>query len=161
MKADKIKTIADLRGKVIGVNARGSAPDSAAEMMLLRYNPKPPSDYQILEVPFPSQLAALKADKLDVGVVIPPFNLEAEADPGLKPLFSIGDVFGPLETSMWIARADFIANHRAAIVDFLEDNIRMRRWMSDPKTRADAIKELSNSLTRSHSRIDASWTKAR
>jgi NitT/TauT family transport system substrate-binding protein len=143
VKAAKINTIDDLRGKVIGVNARGSAPDSAAEAMLLRHNLKPASDYQILEVPFPSQLAALKADKIDVGVVIPPFSLEAETDPRLKPLFSIGDVFGPLETSMWVSRADFVNDHRAALVDFLEDNIRMRKWMSDPTTRDDAVRELS------------------
>jgi NitT/TauT family transport system substrate-binding protein len=111
--------------------------------MLLRHNLKPASDYQILEVPFPSQLAALKADKIDVGVVIPPFSLEAETDPRLKPLFSIGDVFGPLETSMWVSRADFVNDHRAALVDFLEDNIRMRKWMSDPTTRDDAVRELS------------------
>jgi NitT/TauT family transport system substrate-binding protein len=143
VKADKIRTIGELKEKVVGVNARGSAPDSAIEIMLLRHNLKPPGDYQILELPFPSQLPALKADKIDLGVVIPPFNLEAEADPSLKPLFSIGDVFGPLETSMWVGRADFIQDHRAAIVDFLEDNIRMRQWMFDPKTRGDAIRELS------------------
>jgi NitT/TauT family transport system substrate-binding protein len=142
-KASKINAIDDLKGKVIGVNARGSAPDSAAEIMLARHDLKLPNDYQILEVPFPSQLPALKADKIDVGVLIPPFNLDGEADPGLKPIFSIGDVFGPLETSMWVSRADFVKEHRAALVDFLEDNIRMRRWISDPETREDAIKELS------------------
>src|SRR5262249_30053937 len=89
------------------------------------------------------QLPALKADKIDLGVLIPPFNLEGAADPELKPIFSIGDVFGALETSMWGGRADFINSHRAALVDFLEDNIRMRRWMADPETRDDAIKELA------------------
>ncbi len=142
-KASKIGTVDDLKGKVIGVNARGSAPDSAAEIMLARHDLKLPNDYQILEVPFPSQLPALKADKIDVGVLIPPFNLEAGADPSLKPIFSIGDVFGAVETSMWVSRADFVKEHRAAIIDFLEDNIRMRRWISDPETRDDAIKELS------------------
>jgi sulfonate transport system substrate-binding protein len=142
-KASKVNTIDDLKGKVIGVNARGSAPDSAAEIMLAQHDLKLPNDYQILEVPFPSQLPALKADKIDVGVLIPPFNLEGGADPSLKPIFSIGDVFGALETSMWVSRADFIKAHRAALVDFLEDNIRMRRWMTDPETRDDAIKELS------------------
>jgi NitT/TauT family transport system substrate-binding protein len=43
-----------------------------------------------------------------------------------------------------MAKADFIAKNRAALVDFLEDNIRMRRWMFDPKTRADAIKQLAD-----------------
>jgi sulfonate transport system substrate-binding protein len=143
VKANKIKTIDDLKGKVIGVNALGSAPDSAVETMLKRHNLRAPNDYQILEISFPSQLPTLRADKIDLAILLPPFSVEAEADPSLKRLFSIGEVFGPLETSVWVSRTDFIAQHRAAIVDFLEDNIRMRQWMMDPKTRGDAIKVLS------------------
>lgn len=143
VKADRIETIEDLKGKVIGVNALGSAPDSAAEIMLARHGLTLPSDYHILEVPFPSELPALEADKLDAAVLIPPFNLGAGADHELKPLFAIGDVFGAFETSMWVTTAEFIKRNRPALVDFLEDNIRMRRWMFDPKTREDAIKELA------------------
>jgi sulfonate transport system substrate-binding protein len=45
---------------------------------------------------------------------------------------------------LWMAKADFIAKNRAALVDFLEDNIRMRRWMFDPKTRTNAIKQVAD-----------------
>jgi NitT/TauT family transport system substrate-binding protein len=141
---DRIKTIGDLEGKVIGVNARASATDAAAEIVLSRHGLTPLRDYQLLEVAFPFQLAALKAGKIDAAVLVPPFNLDAEADPSLAPLFSLGDAFGPLETSVWAGKADFIANNRAALVDFLEDNMRMRRWMLDPVTRKDAIRLLSD-----------------
>ncbi len=141
---DRIKTIGDLKGKVIGVNARASATDAAAEIVLSRRGLAALRDYQLLEVAFPFQLAALKAGKIDAAVLVPPFNLDAEADPSLAPLFSIGDAFGPLETSVWAGKADFIAEHRAALVDFLEDNIRMRRWMLDPATRNDAIRLLAD-----------------
>jgi ABC-type nitrate/sulfonate/bicarbonate transport system substrate-binding protein len=141
---DRIKTIGDLEGKVIGVNARASATDAAAEIVLSRHGLTPLRDYQLLEVAFPFQLAALKAGKIDAAVLVPPFNLDAEADPSLAPLFSLGDAFGPLETSVWAGKADFIANNRAALVDFLEDNMRMRRWMLDPATRKDAIRLLSD-----------------
>ena len=43
-----------------------------------------------------------------------------------------------------MAKADFVAQNRAALVDFLEDNIRMRRWIFDPATRMDAIKQVSD-----------------
>ena len=45
---------------------------------------------------------------------------------------------------MFITHAPFVTKNRAALVDFLEDNIRMRRWMFDPKTRMDAITQLSD-----------------
>jgi len=137
---DKIGTVDDLKGKVIGVSALGSNTDAAAEMVLSRYGLKKTRDYNLVEVGFPYQLAALKAGKIDAAVLVPPFNLDAEADSTLKPLFSLGDAFGPLETSMWVAKADFIGKNRSALVDFLEDNIRMRRWMFDPRTRNDAIR---------------------
>jgi NitT/TauT family transport system substrate-binding protein len=144
VRKDRVKTIDDLKGKTIGVNARASATDAAAEIVLSRHGLTPLQDYQLLEVAFPFQLAALRAGTIDAAVLVPPFNLDAEADPSLKPLFSLGDAFGPLETSVWAGKADFIAKHRAALVDFLEDNMRMRRWMLDPATRPDAIRLLSD-----------------
>ena len=141
---DKIKTIDDLKGKVIGVSALGSNVDSAAQMVLGKHGLVASHDYQIIEIAFPSQFPALKAGKIDAAVLVPPFNLRAEEDPSVKPIFSVGDAFGPVETLMWIGKADFIAKNRAALVDLLEDNIRMRRWMFDPKTRMDAIRQLSD-----------------
>jgi ABC-type nitrate/sulfonate/bicarbonate transport system substrate-binding protein len=37
-----------------------------------------------------------------------------------------------------------VANHRAALVDFLEDNIRMRAWMTNPQTRPDALRQIAD-----------------
>lgn len=142
--ANEIKTIDDLKGKVIGVSVRGSNVDSAAEMVLARHGFTSPRDYQIVEVSFPAQFPALEARKIDAAVLVPPFHLRAQGNPEYKPIFSVGDAFGPVETLMWMAKVDFVAGNRTALVDFLEDNMRMRRWMSDPKTRMDAVKQLSD-----------------
>jgi NitT/TauT family transport system substrate-binding protein len=144
VKRDRIKTIDDLKGKVIGISARASATDAAVEIVLSKHDLVTQRDYRLLEVAFPFQLAALKAGLIDAAVLVPPFNLDAEADPTLKPLFSIGDALGPVETSLWVANRGYIEKNRAALVDFLEDNQRMRRWMLDPGTRLDAIRLLSD-----------------
>lgn len=141
---DKIRSIDDLKGKVFAVNALGSNVDAAARIVMGQHGFAAPRDYTVVEVPFPAQLPSLNAGKIDVAVLVPPFDFGAESDPALKPIFSVGDAFGPVETLMWIAKADFVAKNRAALVDFLEDNIRMRRWMFDPKTRADAVKQLAD-----------------
>lgn len=144
-KKDKIKTVDDLKGKVIGVNALGSNTDAAARIVMARHGFVTPRDYTEAEIPFPFQLAALKAGKIDAAVLVPPFSFGAEADPQLKPIFSVGDAFGgAVETLMWVAKASYIKEHRAALVDFLEDNIRMRRWMFNPKTRMEAVRQMSN-----------------
>jgi sulfonate transport system substrate-binding protein len=144
VRAKEIKQIDDLKGKIIGVSVRGSNVDSAAHMVMAKHGFTEPKDYQILEISFPSQLPALEAQKIDAAVLVPPFHLKAQANPELKPVFSVGDAFGPVETLLWMAKADFIAKNRAALVDFLEDNIRMRRWMFDPKTRMDAVKQVAD-----------------
>jgi NitT/TauT family transport system substrate-binding protein len=144
VRGSEIKTIEDLKGKTIGVSVRGSNVSSAAQMIMANHGFTEPRDYQLVEISFPSQLAALEARKIDVAVLVTPFHLSAKKNPDLKPIFSVGDAFGPVETLMWMAKADFVVKNRAALVDLLEDNMRMRRWMVDPKTRMDAVRQLAD-----------------
>jgi NitT/TauT family transport system substrate-binding protein len=140
VRADEIKTVADLKGKVIGVSALGTNIDAAARVLLARSGLEAGKDYQFAEVRFPAQLAGLESRRLDAAILLQPFNLIAKKNPAFKPLFAISDVIGAQETSSWIGKAEFVAKNRAVLVDFLEDNIRMRRWTYDPKTREDALK---------------------
>jgi NitT/TauT family transport system substrate-binding protein len=143
VRKSDIKSIKDLRGKVIAVNARGANVDSAAHIVLKRAGMEEPRDFQIAEVRFPAMIPALESKKVDAVPLVPPFNRIAATNPELAPLFSVGDAFGPVETLMFMANADFIKKNRAALVDFLEDHIRMRRWMMDPRTRPQAIKQIA------------------
>jgi hypothetical protein len=58
-------------------------------------------------------------------------------------LFSTGDAFGPSDNLSWVGKAEFVAKNRAVLVDFLEDNMRLRRWVYDPKTRPEAVKTIA------------------
>ena len=142
--ASEIKRIDDLKGRVIGISQRGAPASGAAEMVMIKHGFHEPRDYRFLEVPLSAQFAALEEHKVDAAVLVAPFHLQARQDPGLKPLFGVADAFGTVETVMWAVKSDFLAKNRAALVDFLEDNIRMRRWMFDPKTRMDAVKQLAD-----------------
>jgi sulfonate transport system substrate-binding protein len=144
VRGSEIKKVDDLKGKVVAVNARGANVDSAAHMILRRSGLEEPRDYQIAEVRFPAMIAALESKRVDAVPLVPPFDRIAARNPEFKRLFSVGDAFGPVETLMFITHAPFVTKNRAALVDFLEDNIRMRRWMFDPKTRMDAITQLSD-----------------
>jgi NitT/TauT family transport system substrate-binding protein len=98
------------------------------------------SDYQVVEVAFQNMLASLESKRVDAAYLLRPWDQQAEKNPALRPLFGMGDVYGRNETGMWTAKAEFVAKNRAALVDFMEDNVRLRRWIYDPKTRAEAIK---------------------
>ena len=134
-----VKSLADLKGKTIATNSRNSVSDAAAHIVLGRHGLKDGRDYQIVEMRFPAILPALESGRVDVGMLIMPFSLRAE-QMGMTPLFAIGDAFGPSETLVWAAMADWIAKNRAVLVDFMEDHIRMRRWAMDPATRMEAVR---------------------
>jgi ABC-type nitrate/sulfonate/bicarbonate transport system substrate-binding protein len=143
VRSKEVTKVEDLKGKIIAIPGRGGNPDAAVQMIMSQNGIKP-EDYQITEIPFSAMIPALQSKRIDAGILVPPFNVMATKDPTLKPLFSVHDVFGAVETVFWMTKADYIAKNRAALVDFLEDNIRMRRWMFDPKTRMDAIQQVSD-----------------
>jgi ABC-type nitrate/sulfonate/bicarbonate transport system substrate-binding protein len=139
-QADKVKTVEDLRGKTIGINAHGSSPEAAARAFLGQHGMEMGRDYQAVEMRFNVALPALDAKKVDCAVLVPPWVNFADARKDLRAMFAPGDVFGPTETVFWVGRPDWIAAHRAALVDFAEDHIRMRHWCLDPKTHGEAVK---------------------
>ena len=68
----------------------------------------------------------------------------------------LGAAAGAVEAVLWMTTDRFIAAHRAQLVDMLEDNIRMRRWMFDPKTRLDAIRQVAD-FTKAPIETYADW----
>ena len=143
VRADEIAKVEDLRGKTLGVNARGSSIDAAVRTMMGRHGMTDGKDYQIVELRFPAQLAALESKRIDLAILLQPANYEAEKKGGFKRLFTMGDALGTAETLSYVAKGDFLAKNRAVLVDFLEDHMRMRKWLIDPATRNDAVKVLA------------------
>jgi len=158
VRKDDIRKVEDLRGKTVAVNARGSTIDAALRTMMMRHGMEDNKDYQLVEIRFPAQLAALKSKRVDLAVLVRPWDAEGEKDPTLKQLFTMAESIGPTETITYVGKADFIAKNRAAIVDFLEDNIRLRRWAMGPG-HAQAVKVIAEILKKPESEVDFAFTK--
>jgi NitT/TauT family transport system substrate-binding protein len=81
-------------------------------------------------------------------------------DPGLRAmartLFTQRDAAGATQMILWAARAGWLAKNRAAVVDFLEDTIRIRRWYADPANHEEAIKLITAFTKEPADRYD-SW----
>jgi ABC-type nitrate/sulfonate/bicarbonate transport system substrate-binding protein len=159
VRKDEIKKVEDLKGKVIGVNARGSTIDAAVRTMLARHNMEDGKDYQVVELRFPAQLPALQSKRVDLAILLRPFDTEAAKDPSLKELFTMGDALGPSETITFVGKADYIAKNRAAVVDMLEDNIRLRRWAASSAGHDQAVKFLAEVVKKPAAEIDYAFTK--
>ena len=136
----EIERVPDLKGKVIATNSLNTSVDATVRMHLETFGLKEGKDYQFVEVRFPAQLAALESKRVDMTILLAPWSFRAERNPTLKPLFTSVEVVGPSDNAAWASRTEWIKENRAALVDFLEDNMRLRRWMYDSTTRSDALK---------------------
>jgi NitT/TauT family transport system substrate-binding protein len=143
VKKSRIQKYDDLRGKTVAVNSRGSTADASLHKTLGDHGLKDGTDYQLVEVRFPAMLPTLESDKVAMAFLTLPFSLTAEKNPEYKLMFSLMDALGPNETLLYATKTEFIARNRAALVDFLEDNIRARKWLYDPKNREAAIKMIA------------------
>ena len=74
-----VKTVADLKGKVLATNAMGSAVDIAMRAMLRRSGLEANKDYTVVEAPFPAMRAMLAEHKADLVSAVPPFSLDPES----------------------------------------------------------------------------------
>ena len=147
-KADGINKVEDLKGKRLAVNARGSGVDASLRKMLMDHKLTDGRDYQIVEIRFPNMLSALDSKRVDMSFLVLPFNFIAERKGKFKRLFTLRDSLGPNVTVLWTTRKEFIDKNRAALVDFIEDQIRMRRWLYDPKNREAAVQLVAKATKR-------------
>jgi sulfonate transport system substrate-binding protein len=139
-KDSGINKVEDLKGKVVGTNAAGSAVDIASRAMLRKHGLEDKRDYTIVEGPLPAMPAMLLEKKADLIPAVLPFALNPKLKADGKVLFEQREALGVTQMIVWTARKSFIAKHRAALVDFMEDMLIITRWYQDPKNHAEVAK---------------------
>lgn len=144
LKDGPVKTIADLRGKVLVTNGFGGATDIAIKMMMLKNGMAQNRDYTEIEAAMPNMNALLLEHKADLVTAVHPFQDDPNFNSKSQMLFRASDMMGKFELSFWTARTSYIASHRAILTDLLEDYVRARRWYLDPANRAEAINIVAN-----------------
>jgi NitT/TauT family transport system substrate-binding protein len=154
-----IKTIEDLKGKILATNAAGSGVDVAMRAMLRKHGLEANRDYTIIEAPFPAMQAMLAEKKVDLIPAVLPFSLNPELKKIARSLFTMRDAIGVSQFVMWSARKPFIDAHRAALVDFLEDTLRIEHWYLDPKNHDDVAQIASQLVKQPPERFGWLYTK--
>jgi len=134
-----IKKAADLKGRVVATNAVGSGVDISMRAMLRANGLEDKRDYTVVEAPFPTMRAMLTEKKADLVPAVLPFALDPELRKLARPLFTSKDAVGITQFTMWTARKGFIDKNRAAMVDFMEDALRIMHWYLDPANHAEVI----------------------
>jgi sulfonate transport system substrate-binding protein len=137
-KDGPIKTIEDLKNHRLVVNAIGSSSDSPLRVMLHEHGIAD-KDVTVIEASFANMPAMIEDGKVDLITILPQFAGDLAKTGEYRVLFTAADAHGPMQNVHWAMRADFIAAHRAALVDFFEGHIRAVRWFLDPKNRPEAL----------------------
>ncbi len=87
-----IRSIEELRGKVVGVSSFGAASDYAVRLAIQKGGLDPKRDVTVVQVGgSSSRLAALRAGTIQATVLVAPFNLQAERM-GYRTLLWLGKV---------------------------------------------------------------------
>jgi NitT/TauT family transport system substrate-binding protein len=144
-----VQQVEGLKGKVIATNAVSGALDMVGKAMLLKHGLIDKRDYMTVEVAFPNMKSSLLAHKVDLAVFIEPFLEDPDLHAKAHQLFSSSEAMGPVGLTFWTAREGYLAQHRAAVVDLLEDYVRALRWAWDPAHREDAIARVATATKQS------------
>ena len=154
-----IKKIDDLKGKVVMTNAVGSAVDVAMRAMLRKYGLEDKRDYTVVESAFPTMRAMLSEKKVDMIPAVVPFSYDPELRKIGRTLFIQRDAIGVTDMIVWTARKPFLDKNRAAMVDFMEDTLRITRWFLDPKNHTEVMEVAGRVTKQSPGRFDWLFTK--
>ena len=157
LKTSPIQGIDDLKGKVVATNGIGAAPDIALRYVMRRRGMEAQRDYTEVEVAFANMKSALSSGKIDMGMIAPPFVNDPELLQIARPLSRSADEIFPTEVS-WAARAGYIAQNRAALVDLVEDALRVTRWYEDPANHQAAVAVVARLTKRDPAAIDYVFT---
>jgi sulfonate transport system substrate-binding protein len=155
-KDGPIRTVEDLKGRAVAINAKGGLIDIPLRIMMRMHGIDDRRDATILEVALPNMKATLLEGKVELVGTVLPFAMDPQLRANARVLFTAYDAVGRQQVGTLVARAGFIAQNRAALVDFLEDYIRAVRWYIDPANRQEAVQILAD-FTKQPAALFDSW----
>jgi ABC-type nitrate/sulfonate/bicarbonate transport system substrate-binding protein len=135
-----IKSIRDLKGKVIGNTGARSSTELWLRLSLIKEGLDPDRDVSIVVVPFPTQGGALRAKKLDLAALVQPFYADELAKGGVRTLFTSKHSL-PYDEELLnlLASEKFTSAHPEALRAFLKDFVAATKHYLANR---DAIKKL-------------------
>ena len=161
LKDGPVKTIDDLKGKVLATVGAGAAIDIPVRALLRKHGLETPRDYTMLEAAFPNMPSMLIEGKVDFIPSVPPFSLDPRLKDQGRVLFTVKDALdGPTEFIIWAAREEFLQKNHAAMVDLMEDAVRAVQFFTDPKNHDEAVQIASRIIKQPPANVGYVFTKA-
>lgn len=155
LKDGPVKQVEDLKGGVIASLTYGSAVDVAIRAMLRKHGLDDKRDVTFVEASFPNMKSMLLQKKADLISSTEPWYDDPELQQNAATLFTQKDATGITQLLIWAGRAGYVAEHRPALVDFLEDSLRFTQWALDPKNHAAFVDMTAAAMKQPRATLDA------
>jgi NitT/TauT family transport system substrate-binding protein len=140
LKDGPVKAIKDLKGRVVAINVRGGGTDMALRAITRKDGLQEKRDYTELEVAFANMKAVLLDRKADlIGLGVPAMSTDPALREVATTLFTQRDALEATAQVIWVARSGFLEKNRAALLDFMEDALRSRRFYTDPANHREVV----------------------
>jgi ABC-type nitrate/sulfonate/bicarbonate transport system substrate-binding protein len=140
VRADSgINKVADLKGKVFGVNAVGGTVEQGVRIIARKNGLNPDTDLTIVEARPPFLATMVRDNKVQAATLFQPFFEEAIAKGDLKVLYKTSDIYGSPTDYVFMAFEDkFLKANPKAVRDYIEDYLVVVNWALD--NRAEAVR---------------------
>ena len=139
-----VRSVEDMKGRVAATNATGSAIDITLRAIFRKLGINDKRDVTILEAAFPNMVSMLQSHKVDLIPATQPDINNPAVLAWARPIFGQADSLGPSQMAFLSARQGFLEKNRAAMVDYLEDELRSVRWFFDPAHHDEAVKIMAD-----------------
>jgi ABC-type nitrate/sulfonate/bicarbonate transport system substrate-binding protein len=143
----EIKSFADLRGRILVVDAPDTAYALQAKKILASHGLKEGADYTVKPVGAGVyRFKAMAESKENAAAILNlPFTVQAEAL-GMKSLGRTIDMLGPYQAGGAFLMRGFARDHGATVERYIAAYIEALRWVRDPVHRADDVALLTEKL---------------
>jgi ABC-type nitrate/sulfonate/bicarbonate transport system substrate-binding protein len=138
-----IKSIKDLRGKTLIVDAPNTAYALQLKKILLLHGLQAGRDYEIKAYgATPQRLVAMREHKEYAGSMLgPPTSILAKRE-GFASLGSIQELIGPYQAAGDFVQRKWAAEHRDTLINYLAAIIEAQRWVMAPVNKQQVIELL-------------------
>jgi ABC-type nitrate/sulfonate/bicarbonate transport system substrate-binding protein len=116
-----VKTIADLKGKTVGISVLGGGTYGPFALLLQKNGVDPEKDIKLVEVGFAVSEEALRGGRVDAVNMNQPFAARAEAKGGLHKLFSLSEAMPNIVHIFEACRVDFVDKNPDLVRVYVKD----------------------------------------
>ncbi|HXY26334.1 MAG TPA: ABC transporter substrate-binding protein [Candidatus Acidoferrum sp.] len=143
----EIKSIQDLRGKTLIVDAPNTAYALQMKKILLLSGLQASKDYEMKAYgATPQRLVAMRANKSFAGSMLgPPSSIVAKHG-GFVSLGTVQNLIGPYQAAGFFGERSWVAKNRETLISFLAAIIDAQRWLMAPENKSQVLELMTNQM---------------